>query len=300
MGMGRRPAHVQSSHVAGTWQTSLSHLLHCVTHSLPPKPTTAPQGRCGPRPGSEHVLWAADLEPWPPEPAAWLQKRLQEAKKEVPPTKKPPVWRHACTMQSSCLRWWAARWASTMARPPTKWKLSLRWPHRLGEFSIAYNPVTSGPPICPNSLPSSSLLAKRDTDISRRNNPFPTPSSQLAWQDLPGGPDTLPSPELCSLQGGLEMATHSSVLAWRIPGTGEPSGLPSVGSHRVGHDWSDLAAAAAHLPPTQNAENSSGSFSTTWGPRASTETPVTSSSPFCFGTVHHPALCWFPILHTRL
>ena len=33
-----------------------------------------------------------------------------------------------------------------------------------------------------------------------------------------------------------EMATHSSVLAWRIPGTGEPDGLPSVGSHRVGHD----------------------------------------------------------------
>ena len=39
------------------------------------------------------------------------------------------------------------------------------------------------------------------------------------------------------------MATHSSVLAWRIPGTGEPRGLPSMGSHRVGHDWSDLAAA---------------------------------------------------------
>ena len=33
-----------------------------------------------------------------------------------------------------------------------------------------------------------------------------------------------------------EMATHSSVLAWRIPGTGEPCGLPSMGSHRVGHD----------------------------------------------------------------
>ena len=42
-----------------------------------------------------------------------------------------------------------------------------------------------------------------------------------------------------------EMATHSSVLAWRIPGMGEPHGLPSMGSHRVGHDWSDLAAAAA-------------------------------------------------------
>ena len=40
-----------------------------------------------------------------------------------------------------------------------------------------------------------------------------------------------------------EMATHSSVLAWRIPGTGEPGGLPSMGLHRVGHDWSDLAAA---------------------------------------------------------
>ena len=38
-----------------------------------------------------------------------------------------------------------------------------------------------------------------------------------------------------------EMATRSSVLAWRIPGTVEPGGLPSMGSHRVGHDWSDLA-----------------------------------------------------------
>ena len=42
-----------------------------------------------------------------------------------------------------------------------------------------------------------------------------------------------------------EMATHSSILAWRIPGTGQPDGLPSVGLHRVGHDWSDLAAAEA-------------------------------------------------------
>ena len=43
-----------------------------------------------------------------------------------------------------------------------------------------------------------------------------------------------------------EMTTHSSVLAWRIPGMGEAGGLLSMGSHRVGHDWSDLAAAAAH------------------------------------------------------
>ena len=46
-----------------------------------------------------------------------------------------------------------------------------------------------------------------------------------------------------------EMATHSSVLALRIPGMGEPSGLSSMGLHRVGHDWSDLAAAARQFIP---------------------------------------------------
>ena len=44
-----------------------------------------------------------------------------------------------------------------------------------------------------------------------------------------------------------EMATHSSVLAWRIPGTGEPGGLPCIGSHRVRHDRCDLAAAADNI-----------------------------------------------------
>ena len=43
-----------------------------------------------------------------------------------------------------------------------------------------------------------------------------------------------------------EMVTHSSILAWRIPGTGEPVGLPSMGLHRVGRDWRDLAAAAVN------------------------------------------------------
>ena len=51
-----------------------------------------------------------------------------------------------------------------------------------------------------------------------------------------------------------EMASHSSVLAWRIPGTGEPGGLPSVGSHRIGHDWSDLAAATVDLKPKSDWE----------------------------------------------
>ena len=49
-----------------------------------------------------------------------------------------------------------------------------------------------------------------------------------------------------------EMATHSSILAWGIPGTGEPSGLPSMGSHWVGHHWSDLAAAAVVKNPPVN------------------------------------------------
>ena len=58
-----------------------------------------------------------------------------------------------------------------------------------------------------------------------------------------------------------DMATHSSVLAWRIPGTEEPGGLPSMGSCRVGHDWGDLAAAAAaaitimlHIPIADTAK----------------------------------------------
>ena len=53
-----------------------------------------------------------------------------------------------------------------------------------------------------------------------------------------------------------EMTTPSSVLAWRIPGTGEPGGLPSMGSHRVGHDWSDLAAAAAKIMKSAHVLNS--------------------------------------------
>ena len=52
------------------------------------------------------------------------------------------------------------------------------------------------------------------------------PAMQETWVGFLGGEDPLEK----------EMATHSSVLAWRIPGTGESGGLPSMGSHRVGHD----------------------------------------------------------------
>ena len=51
------------------------------------------------------------------------------------------------------------------------------------------------------------------------------------------------------------MATHSSVLAWRIPGTAEPGGLPSMGSHRVGHDSRDLAAYLTDNFYQENTEN---------------------------------------------
>ena len=54
-------------------------------------------------------------------------------------------------------------------------------------------------------------------------------------------PSIFPSTRVFS---NKEMTTHSSILVWRIPGTEEPGGLPSMGLHRVGHDWSDLAAAA--------------------------------------------------------
>ena len=58
--------------------------------------------------------------------------------------------------------------------------------------------------------------------------------------------------ELTTTSMEKETAAHSSVPAWRIPGTGRPGGLPSVGSHRVGHDWSDLAAAAATTSTANN------------------------------------------------
>ena len=83
---------------------------------------------------------------------------------------------------------------------------------------------------------------------------------EILWTEEPGGlqskdsqraghdwaTNTVSLTALCkSLLDVLKYyATHSSVLAWRIPGMGEPGGLPSMGSHRIGHDWSDLAVAA--------------------------------------------------------
>ena len=77
------------------------------------------------------------------------------------------------------------------------------------------------------------------------------------------------------------MATHSSVLAWRIPETAEPGGLLSMGSHRVRHDWSDLAAAAC--PLSQWCYLTISSFATLF---------------FCFNlSQHHSLFCWVSSLH---
>ena len=100
------------------------------------------------------------------------------------------------------------------------------------------------------------------------------------------------------------MATHSSVLAWRIPGTGEPGGLPYMGSHRVGHDRSDLAAAPATYiaciyPSTvvDNCEVSSRRHGCSWRLSASSirhqEHPPQSSSSGARG--RQPGRC----IHTR-
>ena len=80
-----------------------------------------------------------------------------------------------------------------------------------------------------------------------------------------------------------EMATHSSVLAWRIPGTGEPGGLLSMGSYRVGHNWSDLAAAAA---------------AALWDPQFTNITSLCFSllfiSPVTASQLHY--LCWASLM----
>ena len=81
-----------------------------------------------------------------------------------------------------------------------------------------------------------------------------------------------------------ETATYSSVLAWRIPGTGEPGGLPSMGSHRVRHNWSDLAAAAA--TGSQSAGNPLMKFMQVSLPGGIPVAPVVKNLPANAGFVH--------------
>ena len=185
---------------------------------------------------------------------------------------------------SSCLsgrRWVSSQWEGYVFSDPQSfhsqnslgawpgpqvWVLSIRCPQSLpGQLRLfpfvpipfpplpctARRGTESGLQLCPSSTTS---LSSRCCYLQRRQW-HPTPVL------LPGKPHGRRSLVGCSPTSRTqlndftftfhfhalekEMATHSNILAWRIPGTGEPGGVPSMGLHRVGHDWSDLAAAAA-------------------------------------------------------
>ena len=83
-----------------------------------------------------------------------------------------------------------------------------------------------------------------------------------------------------------EMATDSSILAWRIPGTKEPGGLPSMGLQRVRHDWSDLAAAAAAnaskgISPCGSDSKESATMQETWIRSLCREYPLEKEMASC-------------------
>ena len=93
-------------------------------------------------------------------------------------------------------------------------------------------------------------------------NPTPVllPRKSHGWRSLvgcsPWGRNESDTTELLHFHAlEKEITTHSSVLAWRIPGTGEPGGLPSMESHRVGSNWSNLAAAAAFSFSVRNSRH---------------------------------------------
>ena len=127
------------------------------------------------------------------------------------------------------------------------WGLSY-YSNRDGSSNTCWSVVHLGMPFC-------IFVCFSDVFWRRQRHPTPVllPGKSHGWRSLVG----------CSPWGRArlndfsftfhfhalekEMATHSSVLAWRIPGTREPGGLLSMGSHRVRHDWSDLAAADVFL-----------------------------------------------------
>ena len=86
----------------------------------------------------------------------------------------------------------------------------------------------------------------------------------------------------------LEMATPSSVLAWRIPGMVEPGGLPSMGLHRVRHDWSDLAAAAAACSNAGNADAFIPSYAPMQVTSMTTRGSLLAQVPLQFQSVNKP------------
>ena len=85
-----------------------------------------------------------------------------------------------------------------------------------------------------------------------------------------------------------EMATHSNVLAWRIPGTGEPGGLPSMGLHRIEHDWSDLAAAATIAGGSDSKESANSAGDLGLVPRSGRYHGDGNGYPFQYSFLENP------------
>ena len=102
------------------------------------------------------------------------------------------------------------------------------------------------------------------------------------------------------------MAPHSSTLAWKIPWMEEPGGLPSMGSHRVGHDWIDLAAAAAAAEPSEliwsdsqdilieETQSARGSISLRW---KGNQNVINVSTHFCNTHTNHKSRKWWHSKH---
>lgn len=152
MGVGRRQACVQSSNVAGTWWTSLSHLLHFITHSLPLKPTTAPQRQCGPQPGSEHVCELLTGNRGLQNEQHGCRSACRKPTRRHRPLRRPGVkTTHDAIILPEVVGCTVGIYnGKTFNQVEIKPEMTS---HSLGGFSITYNPGTSGPPICPNSVP---------------------------------------------------------------------------------------------------------------------------------------------------
>ena len=121
-------------------------------------------------------------------------------------------------LQARTLEWVAISFSDAW-----KWKVKVKSLSHVPLFATPWTAAYQAPP---------SMGFPRQEDWS--GVPLPSPTLLLS---LNKSKNHLPSTQ----PGGA----HPSVVAWRIPGTAEPGGLPSIGSHRVRHDWSDLAAAAA-------------------------------------------------------
>ena len=151
--MGRGQAHVQSSNAAGTWRTSLSHLSHCVTHSLPPKPTMAPQRRGGPRPGTEHGCELLARNSGLRSEQHGCRSACRKPRRRRGHRDAPGVETH---LRNVIILPGVAGCTVGIYNGKTFNQVEIKpemTSHSLGEFSVTYNPVTSGPPTCPNSLP---------------------------------------------------------------------------------------------------------------------------------------------------